>query len=86
LYFTAGAPICLVGYYRPNSARMQLKRQRRESIDDKDESFLVSKQKGEEAARQIGAVAYIEWTQGTHDFYAVTEKLIWYGYYYHLSN
>jgi hypothetical protein len=49
--------------------------------DDDDEPGLVSAQEGQDAARQIGAVAYIEWTGGLHGEMA---KVVQYGYYYRL--
>jgi hypothetical protein len=76
----------LVGYHHPIGIYSDRTQQQEEDVGISTyEEGLVSTQEGEDAARQIGAMAYIEWTYGTHDPYAVMEKLAWYGYYYHLS-
>jgi hypothetical protein len=49
--------------------------------EDDDKPRLVSMQEGQDAACQIGAVAYIEWKGGLSGEMA---KVVQYGYYYRL--
>jgi hypothetical protein len=53
--------------------------------DDDDEPCLVSTQEGQGVARQIGAVAYIEWTGGRYGSCGQMAQLARYGYDYRFS-
>jgi hypothetical protein len=53
--------------------------------EDDEEPPIVSRQEGETAARQIEAVAYLEWTEYTPELRSEMERLMWYGYYNQLS-
>jgi hypothetical protein len=80
--FASVAPICLVGYlYPPQQQQQQQKRE----VSEEEDYCLVSTKEGEDAARQIGAMAYIEWTEGSHELPTPVERLMWYGYYRNLS-
>ncbi|PVG01486.1 hypothetical protein CPB86DRAFT_781709 [Serendipita vermifera] len=83
LWFAAGAPICLVGYLYPCNLGPR-SNEGKQKTSKNENGRLVSTQEGEEAARQIGAVAYIEWTRGDQSRLAAMEALLWYGYYYRL--
>jgi hypothetical protein len=85
LAFAPAAPVCLVGYGAPQSpSEIQITWETATSKDEEDdERRIVSMQEGQDAACQIGAVAYIEWTGGLHGEMA---KVVQYGYYYRLLN
>jgi hypothetical protein len=93
LGFAPGVPVCLVGYLpTPLTNQEGGERPQQQSLgrtapreDNIPQPQLVSTQEGEAAARQIGAVEYIEWAQDIDELRTKREKLVWYGYYYHLS-
>ncbi|PVF91844.1 hypothetical protein CPB86DRAFT_791752 [Serendipita vermifera] len=82
LHFAGGAPICLVGYLYSSLEASSL--HSLQNVATREQVHLISTKEGEEAARQIGAVAYIEWTEGTNPMWLLKE-FMWYGYYYHLD-
>jgi hypothetical protein len=82
---TREAPVCLVGYFYPPFGRNKRRQQQKETGTSDNDPRLISTREGEDAARQIGAIRYIEWTNGPGELYAAQETLMWYGYYYHLS-
>jgi hypothetical protein len=91
LGFAPEAPICLIGCLFPKPSefggKQQQPRQQQNEMaaSDDNKPYLISTQEGEDAARQIGAVTYIEWTEGSSKATKVMETLVWYGYYYHMS-
>jgi hypothetical protein len=100
LGFAAGAPVCLVGYLPDADPAIISGRRQRQAViwpkiqlnettpnreGDEDKSRLVSTREGQDAARQIGAVVYIEWTGERWGSYGQMEKVVRYGYYYQLS-
>ncbi|PVG01488.1 hypothetical protein CPB86DRAFT_106088 [Serendipita vermifera] len=87
LQFAAGAPICLVGYCYATSlnSKSGVQLQSLQGVSTNEDIRLVSTREGEEAARQIGAETYIEWTEGKDEPSSLMKALMWYGYYYHMS-
>ncbi|PVF91845.1 hypothetical protein CPB86DRAFT_878273, partial [Serendipita vermifera] len=85
LHYATGAPICLVGYHYPTSLKGNVQPHSEQRVPTTEHVYLVSTREGEEAAHQIGAEAYIEWTEGIDEPLGVMKALMWYGYYYHLE-
>ncbi|CAG8506703.1 1538_t:CDS:2, partial [Acaulospora colombiana] len=63
------------GYLYPFNDKPVSDKGKQNALTNED-ADLVSTQEGEEAARQIGAVAYIEWTRGDQSRLAATETLL----------
>ncbi|PVG01487.1 hypothetical protein CPB86DRAFT_106068 [Serendipita vermifera] len=87
LRFARRVPFFLVGYFYPPSIEggSDARPQPQQRASTSECTHLVSTREGEEAARRIGAVAYIEWTEGIDEPFAVTKTLLRCGYYYHLD-
>ncbi|CAG8506683.1 1537_t:CDS:2 [Acaulospora colombiana] len=87
LQFAGGAPVCLVGYLNPRrlQANSNVQSSPLPGVSKNSNTRLISLEEGEDAARQIGAEAYLEWTEETSRSLELMKTLFWYGYYYHLD-